>query len=182
MPGSGSMQYDEEHQNLIEQIGDLQERLSDLERYALTSQDIKANKIAIGIEIELEDILDGDLASTPWSNYSADSTVVGFSGTPTLDIRYKKLGKLVFVNYYLDGTSDSTVLTFTLRHAATTEVLAFQNPPAYIQDDGVVLTTSSRARLPAGSNVVTVYKTAVSGVWTDSGQKTAIGQLVYETE
>jgi hypothetical protein len=55
------MQFDQENDNLIEQIRELQEKVADLERFALTSQDIKASKIALGAE-QLEGLDDGDLA------------------------------------------------------------------------------------------------------------------------
>jgi len=45
---SGQMQYDQENNNLVQQIKELQERIDQLERYALTSQNIKANNILVG--------------------------------------------------------------------------------------------------------------------------------------
>ena len=53
----------EKGENLIEEIKDLRERIDQLERYALTSQNIKANKIAVG-NIALVDVIDGVVHSS----------------------------------------------------------------------------------------------------------------------
>lgn len=44
---SGQMEYDKEKNNLIQQIQDLQERMEQLERYALTSSNIRAARLLV---------------------------------------------------------------------------------------------------------------------------------------
>lgn len=58
---SGQMESDQEHDNLIDQIRDLQERLEQLERYALTSGIIQADRLALGLT-DVTELMDGDLA------------------------------------------------------------------------------------------------------------------------
>jgi hypothetical protein len=55
---SGGLQSDQSIDNLFEQIKDLQERLEQLERHALTSQDIQASKVALGT-IQLSEVFAG---------------------------------------------------------------------------------------------------------------------------
>lgn len=58
---SGSMQFDGENKNLVEQIQDLQERIAELERLAFTSQDIVANKQVLGLGHPIDKVSDGGL-------------------------------------------------------------------------------------------------------------------------
>ena len=124
----------------------------------------------------------GDINTIPWTDYSGTSTIVGIQEAGNShDIRYKRVGKTVFVNYRLAGTSDDTVLTFTLPYTATAGVDAFQAPTAYIMDNSVALVAPGRTRLPASSAIVTVYRTITSAAWTGANTKMAVGQFVYET-
>jgi len=59
---SGGLQSDQQINNLVDQIKDLQERMTQLERHALTSQNIQANKIALGPS-DINSLADGDFAS-----------------------------------------------------------------------------------------------------------------------
>jgi hypothetical protein len=58
---SGGFQSDQTIENLFDQIKDLQERLAQLERHALTSQNIQGKRISIDDEISVSDLDDGDL-------------------------------------------------------------------------------------------------------------------------
>lgn len=58
---SGGLKSDQEIGNLLKQIEDMKERLTLLEKHALTSQDIIANKIAVG-NIPLAAVGDGGLS------------------------------------------------------------------------------------------------------------------------
>ena len=65
----------------------------------------------------------GDIYSTPWG--AVDATVSGWAEGATVDIWYKKIGKLVFVNYKIKGYGNSSATTFSLPvQAASTMELA----------------------------------------------------------
>lgn len=54
------------------------------------------------------------LDPTDWVDYSATSTIVGWSSYITKKIYYRIIGKQLFVRWYLEGTSNSTSTSFTL--------------------------------------------------------------------
>jgi hypothetical protein len=59
----------------------------------------------------------GDIKTVAMTDYSATSTIVGWSSYDTKKIFYKKVGKLVFCQFSLRGTSDADTASFTLPYA-----------------------------------------------------------------
>ncbi len=136
----------------LEKLKALEGRISDLER--------------------LEHLTEG-----PWPDYSATSTITGWSSFTYKEILYKKIGKLVFVSFNLNGTSDSISVTFTLPYSKNTlpTVINFM---IRLADNGVVLATPGYGTLV--TNTVTCYKDLASTIWTNSGNKIVIGQFCYQ--
>lgn len=54
----------------------------------------------------------GQDISTAWTTFV--STITGFSGTPTQTCSFKQVGKIVFCEVIISGTSNATTFTFTL--------------------------------------------------------------------
>ena len=54
------------------------------------------------------------LDPTDWVDYSATSTIVGWSSFTTKSLRYRIIGKQLFFQALINGTSNSTSVTFTL--------------------------------------------------------------------
>src|SRR3990167_5861782 len=50
----------------------------------------------------------------PWADYGGTSTITGWSSFTNQKIFYTKVGKLVFVAFDLNGTSNATTVSFTL--------------------------------------------------------------------
>lgn len=121
----------------------------------------------------------GDFYTVAWTDYGVTSTIVGWSSFSIKSIFYKKIGKLVFVTFYIYGVSNSTAVTFTLPYTSKNDALNYM---AAIQafDNSVTLTTPGRMRLPNNSNIVTCYSNFASAVWTASNDKAVIGQFWYE--
>jgi hypothetical protein len=113
-----------------------------------------------------------------WTDYSAVSTIVGWSSFTVKKIFYKKVGKTVFVQFDLEGTSDSVVTSFTLPTAAKADGMILQIP-TYGQDTGTALCTRLGVLLNGGATY-TVYPTAAGGNWTASGTKTIHGEFFYQ--
>lgn len=111
-----------------------------------------------------------------WVDYSATSTITGWSSFTTKALRYMYSGKLVFVSAHLAGTSDSTSTSFTLPAAATAAIA--YNVPARAQDNGGAFAWGL-ATLAASASTVNCYSTAAGGAWTASGTKTAFVQFFY---
>lgn len=57
----------------------------------------------------------GDIHTIPYTDYYSSSTIIGWTGSlnPAV-LKYKKVGNLVFVQFNLRGTSNSTAASFTL--------------------------------------------------------------------
>jgi hypothetical protein len=120
----------------------------------------------------------GDLYSVPWTDYSGTSTIVGWSSFTTKKIYYKKIGKLVFVDYNLDGTSDNTALTFTLPYATSTLLPDPTSIIVWAMNNGVANT--GYVRIPANSSTVTFYRDVLGNTWTAANRKYVLGQFFYE--
>lgn len=116
----------------------------------------------------------GDLYTTAWTDYSSTSTVTGWSSFTYKYIYYKVIGKFVFVNFEIDGTSNSATTTFTLPHAeghASVVEFVFNG-----------YSTSGWSMRPGTMNSTTVnlYSTWYSHSWPTSGNKVVRGQFCYE--
>ena len=124
----------------------------------------------------------GDLPNqinTPWIDFSEQSTIVGWGSYTAKQIRYKQIGSIVFVQYRIEGTSNSTATSFTLPIISKIPVNVFLT---YGADNGVV-----QIALGANSgsiNSITFQRyTSISTAtvtWTASGNKQIVGQFFYE--
>lgn len=121
------------------------------------------------------------LDPTDWIDYSATSTIVGWSVLTTKKIRYRVIGKQVFVYVQLLGTSNSSTTSFTLPFNSnnTIELIA----SGYVFNNGVPYSTPDYL-LTANSNVCALYywSTISSGGtnFTASGSKGFNAQFFYE--
>ena len=116
------------------------------------------------------------LDPTDWIDYSSTSTVVGWT-TPmtTKIIRYRVIGKMVFVNFGLNGTSNSATTSFTLPSNnvnANTLVNGMYAANNGVQVRGMSVTTLN-------SNTMSLFQNE-SATWTASGLKYIYGQFFYE--
>jgi hypothetical protein len=115
---------------------------------------------------------------TAWTDYSATSTIVGWSSFIEKKIYTKKIGKTVFVCYYIYGTSDSTEATFTLPYSSA-NIIGLTAMTGRCTDNAATVAAGSFISLPNASNEVTAYKTITSGGWTASSSKLITGQFFY---
>lgn len=121
-----------------------------------------------------------DLYSVAWTDYSGSSTVSGWASRTFTNIFYKKIGKLVYVNFNINGTSNSTSVTFTLPFSAITggTGFTFQGVCGTGLDNGITLSTAN-AFIISGATVQ-IYPSPTFGNWTNSNQKQVNGQFWYE--
>lgn len=119
-----------------------------------------------------------DIYTIPLTDYSATSTVVGWSSFSLKTIYYKKIGKTVFVYFDLLGTSNSGSTTFTLPYNNSGAIVARFVYRA--QDNGGALVVAP-GQMAGGSGSAILYSDMAGGLWTSSGQKSAFGQFFYET-
>jgi hypothetical protein len=118
----------------------------------------------------------GDIYTNAWSDYSASSTIVGWSSFTTKIITVGRLGKRVYVNYYLAGPSNSATSSFTLAYPS----MGTWNIPGQMSSDNGGSNVPSMA-LTNNSYTVILYKDMNAGAWTSSGTKIASGQFWYQS-
>ena len=109
----------------------------------------------------------------PWTDYSAISTIVGWTSFTTKVINYKRDGKMLFCEYHLAGTSNSATTTFTLPHLNQTTM----NVPCLAVDSGTIV---ANPICYAGNPTVQFYKDITGAVWTATGAKQVRGQFFFE--
>lgn len=114
---------------------------------------------------------------TGLTDYSATSTIVGWSSFTTKEISTKKIGTNVFVQFRIAGTSNSAAATFTL---------PYTNGPLLSGGscDGLDSTSTivpAMVQIAASSATITAYPSILAGSWTASGTKVIYGQLWYVT-
>lgn len=125
-------------------------------------------------------VVTGDVYTIGLTDYSATSTIVGWTSYTTKQIFYKKVGKTVTVYYHLAGTSNSTSTSFTVPFSASSAGVDFYAKVATGTNNGTRMTSSPYIRIPATQSTVTVYRYDDSA-WTASGTKMVRGQFTYET-
>jgi hypothetical protein len=112
-----------------------------------------------------------------WVDYSATSTIVGFSSIPTKNIRYIVIGNLCTIFVNIVGTSNATNFTYTLPFTNTGATLWI---PIKIQNNGAFPAALGYADLPANSSTVTLYATITQGAWTNANVKGCYYMFSYK--
>jgi hypothetical protein len=134
---------------------------------ALSSVRTKLNNVITEINL---------LDPTDWVDYSATSTIVGWSSFTTKILKYRVVGKQVFIIYDFDGTSNSATTTFTLPYSAVNSTTT----TSYGVDNGAGNITTA---ILSGSTV-TLYRwtslTVIVGSFTTSGSKRIFGQFNFQ--
>lgn len=125
------------------------------------------------------DTLTGDLYTTDWTDYSGTSTIIGFTGAWTKKVlKYRKVGKIVYVHFKLYAAASGTAVSFTLPVAATADCEVDVACSGY--DNSAYLATPSLIS-SAGVSTVNIYKDFANAAWTNSGNRQVTGQFWYAT-
>lgn len=109
-----------------------------------------------------------------WIDYSATSTIVGWSSFTTKIIKYRIINKQLFCLFYLEGTSNSVNTTFTLPNNS----LTYNELAGRYANNGAV--TAGYVRITNASNVITFLSAIGSITWTALGTKSISGQFFYD--
>jgi len=134
---------------------------------ALSSVRTKLNKVITEINI---------LDPTDWVDYSATSTDVGISSTTRKIIKYRIIGKQMFVFADFAGTSNATTLTFTLPFNLVNP-LFLDVPTCNVNNGAIGLGVS---RFTSATNYIESFATTALGTFTASGTKALKVQLFFE--
>lgn len=113
-----------------------------------------------------------------WVDYSATSTIVGWSSFTSgwKTIKYRIVGKQMFVLFALDGISNSTTTTFTLPFNSVNVIRIIGS--CYCVNNGV--TVGGYYANVKDTSTIQGFTGLAASAWTSSGTKTFIGQLFYE--
>ena len=133
-------------------------------------------------KITVANLRGGLAAETAWTDYSATSTITGFSAYNYKLIEYKKIGSLVLVHYILQGTSDNTATSFTVPQTARGQagVAMYQgNPPIVATDNSTAIATAVRAYIADNTSTIVFNTTQSGGAWTASGTKAVAGLFIF---
>lgn len=121
------------------------------------------------------DALETKLTKNTWIDYSATSTIVGWSSFITKEIFILIVGDILFCQFLLNGTSNSTTTSFTINYNNPSTNLASTNN--YVVNAGTPTATPGRIAISNGSNVVTLTVNGSGGLYSATGNKQAIGQF-----
>lgn len=114
---------------------------------------------------------------TTWVDYSATSTIVGWGSFTTKQLNYKIVDDMVFIDFYIAGTSNDPVTTFTLPMNIAETSYSFN---CNVQNNGVVATVVGRAQSASGSNIITFFRDGTAAAFTGSGPKFIRGQMYFK--
>ena len=112
------------------------------------------------------------------TDISLTSTIVGWSSfTNRLIFEYDFGNGFVLVEYFLNGTSNSSNASFTLTNNQT----SFQRKETNVTyvNNGTFSNTNGMYRINQDSNVVSFFQTQLEGTFTASGNKSVRGVFIY---
>lgn len=128
-----------------------------------------AYRILNSIESRLEETrrkVEGARDTGKVIDFSKQSVVTGFTGTPTVDIKCVILDGCVCVCFNISGTSDATSFNFTI---------PFMNKFAVRLP---CIDTGRWVVCDANSSVIDIYTGGSKTGWSGSGSKSASGQII----
>jgi len=119
-----------------------------------------------------------DLEMATWIDYSATSTIVGWSSFTNKQIWYKIQGDTLFWWVRLTGTSNSTTTTFTLPTAPNASVLT-NFAMSRIMNVGSASNSPGCVRMVASSTTLTCFASLQSTNYGISNTKEVIAEGFY---
>lgn len=125
-----------------------------------------------------------DIYTVARTDYFATSTKNGWSGTPTGYIYYKQIGKVVWVQFSITGTSNNNYVEFELPSSIAPSAVNTIYGCAYVVNNSVISTTGGLISNPTISRYISISPnmSGNSSSWTSSGTKTVAGQFFYTTD
>jgi hypothetical protein len=116
---------------------------------------------------------------TSWIDISATSTIVGFATFFSKFIYYKIIDNYIIVDFALEGTSNSTLLTFTVPFNNTSGFTNYQSG-GYGVNSGVASNNPPRIGIVNNTNLVVCNTTLSGGVYAITGNKGCIGSISFK--
>jgi len=99
------------------------------------------------------------------------STLAGWAGTPTQDVRIELVGDLLYFWATLSGTCQASATSMTLPYNAAGTANKYYTFAVPMLIDGTQV-PAGYGRIATGSDVLTFYKSGGSTIWESTGTKT----------
>jgi len=133
-----------------------------------------------GVTSAIQTQIDGKVTDSAWVDYSATSTIVGFTAYNVKLIQYRLLGnKTMIVQFQIESTAangSGTATSFTLPFNASSWGTQYF---IYHSLNNTTTQAASVATLAAGSNVVNFYPSSSTGsLWTTATTRHLQGQII----
>jgi len=140
-------------------------------------------KIASGQFYNLPDIYNqyyiNPFTLPTWTDYSAVSTVTGWSGTPTKNIWYIKVGSTVYWMATINGTANSSAKSFTLPYSASVNQMSMFTPSRNTIG-GIGTNIVGSVRVQASSNVLTCFRDMQNTTYPVAGGLVIIAEGFFQ--
>ncbi len=132
-------------------------------------------------KISRETLTNHDGVYVPMNNYSGyTGTVVGWSGTPAVQLTYAVIGKLLLMSVYINGISNSTTTSVTIPPGLTSVPQGVpQILPIRVVDNGVNMQTPGMAILEDNGTVIQFYLNYGGADFTATGTKMVSGNFAW---
>ena len=114
-----------------------------------------------------------------WVDISNTSTIVGWSSFTDKILKYRRIGKTLYVKYGFTASSNSTAASFTVPYTFATSAAGNTH---YVLNNGT--SSIGYPSMSANSNVIEFLRysslTSVTNTWTASGTKQIFGFMIIE--
>lgn len=122
-----------------------------------------------GVTSAIQTQLGNKITQNSWVDYSATSTIVGWSVFAEKRIQYIQVGNLVIYDIYITGTSNSSTTSITIAHTISERILISN----YGNNNGTV--SMNRLVSTAGSSTLTFdVMNSLTSVTSFSGSNTKL--------
>lgn len=117
-----------------------------------------------------------------WISYGGTSTFTGWSSRTTSNVYYKLSGRSLALNFYVDGTSNTTGASFTIPYTPVSGPnVVFALGRTF--DNGAYLAATGAGQISSGSTTVTLFAANnPTTTWTAANHKIAAGSVVFEVQ
>lgn len=123
--------------------------------------------------------LSGDVYQASWQNYSAVASISGCSSYTMKNIFCKRIGRTVFVNFFVEGTSDSTAFQFNLPWTHTSTCNTYL---CCTTGNNTSTNAIGWASIEAGATLIKLFPNRTTTAWTASNTKACSGNFMYEAK
>jgi len=111
-----------------------------------------------------------------WIDYSAISTIVGWSAFTNKKLEYKLIDDIMFVSVFIEGTSDDITVSFSLPNNAND---SWDIKCLHCKDNSLWRAVNGTLTITASSNIINCFLDGDYSTWADSNTKSIQGQFFF---